>query len=102
MSEKLGEKLDKKPLIFYTNYFLKEDGKFLNEKVDGVLKVLEAVSKEKNSTLSQVALAWVIQQPGVVSAIIGPRTVEHFNDNFGALDVELMEEDLEKIDQVSA
>lgn len=75
---------------------------FMNEKVDGVLKVLEAISKEKNSTLSQVALAWVIQQPGVVSAIIGPRTLDHFDDNFGALDVELTEEDLEKIDQVSS
>lgn len=39
---KLGEKLDKKPLIFYTNYFLKEDGKFLNEKVDKKVWVLWA------------------------------------------------------------
>ncbi len=31
---KFGETLDKPPLIFSTNYFLKEDGKFLNEKVD--------------------------------------------------------------------
>ena len=31
---KFGESLDKPPLIFSTNYFLKEEGKFLNEKVD--------------------------------------------------------------------
>ncbi|HIE26765.1 TPA: phosphoenolpyruvate carboxykinase (GTP) [Candidatus Poribacteria bacterium] len=31
---KFGEVLDKPPKIFSTNYFLKEDGKFLNEKVD--------------------------------------------------------------------
>lgn len=31
---KFGNSLDKKPLVFATNYFLKEDGKFLNEKVD--------------------------------------------------------------------
>jgi phosphoenolpyruvate carboxykinase (GTP) len=29
-----GEVLDKEPLIFATNYFLKEDGKFLNTKLD--------------------------------------------------------------------
>jgi phosphoenolpyruvate carboxykinase (GTP) len=39
---KLGERLDKKPLIFYTNYFLKEDGQFLNEKVDKKVWVLWA------------------------------------------------------------
>jgi phosphoenolpyruvate carboxykinase (GTP) len=31
---KFGQNLDKPPLIFSTNYFLKENGKFLNEKVD--------------------------------------------------------------------
>ena len=31
---KFGESLKAKPLVFGTNYFLKEDGKFLNEKVD--------------------------------------------------------------------
>jgi phosphoenolpyruvate carboxykinase (GTP) len=31
---KFGESLDKCPQVFATNYFLKENGKFLNEKVD--------------------------------------------------------------------
>ncbi|MBD3164453.1 phosphoenolpyruvate carboxykinase (GTP) [Candidatus Woesearchaeota archaeon] len=31
---KFGEDLDKEPLVFATNYFLKKDGKFVNEKVD--------------------------------------------------------------------
>ncbi|PIN86635.1 phosphoenolpyruvate carboxykinase (GTP) [Candidatus Woesearchaeota archaeon CG10_big_fil_rev_8_21_14_0_10_44_13] len=31
---RFGDDLDKPPLIFATNYFLKENGKFLNEKVD--------------------------------------------------------------------
>ncbi|MBW2992598.1 phosphoenolpyruvate carboxykinase (GTP), partial [Candidatus Woesearchaeota archaeon] len=39
---KIGEELDKKPLIFHTNYFLKENGKFLNEKVDKKVWVLWA------------------------------------------------------------
>lgn len=31
---KFGEELDKTPLVFATNYFLKKDGKFLNSKLD--------------------------------------------------------------------
>ena len=31
---KFGEKLDKPPLVFNTNYFLKKEGKFMNEKID--------------------------------------------------------------------
>lgn len=31
---KFGDKLDKQPKIFATNYFLKENGRFLNQKVD--------------------------------------------------------------------
>jgi aryl-alcohol dehydrogenase-like predicted oxidoreductase len=42
-----------------------------------------------------------MQQPGVTSAIIGPRTMEQFDDNMGALDVTLTPEDLEAIDAVS-
>jgi phosphoenolpyruvate carboxykinase (GTP) len=45
---KLGEKLDKNPLIFSTNYFLKEDGEFLNEKVDKKVWVLWAEGRIHN------------------------------------------------------
>ena len=51
--------------------------------------------------MSQLALAWVLQQPGVTSPIIGPRTMEQFEDNMGALDIELTPEDLSRIDAVS-
>ena len=37
---KFGEDLDKEPLIFATNYFLQENGKFLNEKVDKKIWIL--------------------------------------------------------------
>jgi phosphoenolpyruvate carboxykinase (GTP) len=35
-----GERLDKPPIVFATNYFLKKDGKFLNEKVDKKVWIL--------------------------------------------------------------
>src|SRR3712207_7050478 len=42
---------------------------------------------EKGCTLSQLALAWCVQQPGVTSPIIGPRTMEQLEDNLAALTV---------------
>ena len=89
-----------------------EDGRFtlstapqhrrrLTERLWDVIEGLEPLAREKNVTMSQLALAWVGQQPGVTSPIIGPRTMEQFQDNMGALDVELTEEDLRRIDEVS-
>ena len=39
-----------------------------------------------------------MQQPGVTSPIIGPRTMEQFEDNMGALNVEITDDD-RKADQ---
>jgi aryl-alcohol dehydrogenase-like predicted oxidoreductase len=52
----------------------------------------------KSCTLSQLALAWCIQQPGVTSPIIGPRTMEQLEDNLGALAITLTTEDRTTID----
>ena len=64
------------------------------EVVDG----LQPIADEKGCTLAQLSLAWCIKQPGVTSPIIGPRTMEQLVDNLGALDIEINEDDLAKID----
>jgi aryl-alcohol dehydrogenase-like predicted oxidoreductase len=56
--------------------------------------------EQRGVTPAQFALAWVKSQPGITSPIIGPRTMEQFEDNLGALNVELNEEDLKFIDSV--
>lgn len=45
------------------------------------------------ATLTQFALAWVIANPVLTSAIIGPRTMAHLDDNLGALNVTLTPDD---------
>ena len=42
-----------------------------------------------------------MQQPGVTSPIIGPRTMEQFEDNLGALDVTFTDDDQKRIDHVA-
>jgi len=44
-------------------------------------------------TMTQFALAWVLANPIVTSTIIGPRTMEQFEDNLGALEVTVTAED---------
>lgn len=66
-----------------------------------VIDVLQELAQAKNVTVSQVALAWVLRQPGVTSPIIGPRTLDHLKDNLAALSVTFSAEDYAKIDAVS-
>jgi aryl-alcohol dehydrogenase-like predicted oxidoreductase len=41
-----------------------------------------------------------MQQPGVTSPIIGPRTMEQLEDNLQAADIEITDADREKVDGV--
>ena len=66
--------------------------RFVNERMYDVIEDLEALCAEKNVPVSQLALKWVHDRTGVTSAIIGPRTMEQFDDNIAALDVELTED----------
>ena len=66
-----------------------------------VVDVIEELAEEKGCTPSQLALAWNYQQPGITSPIIGPRTMEQLEDNLGALDVTVTDDDRARIDEVA-
>ncbi|HXK32951.1 MAG TPA: aldo/keto reductase [Dehalococcoidia bacterium] len=72
----------------------------LNDRIYDVIEGLEPMAQEKGVTLSQLALAWVLRQPGVTSPIIGPRTMEQFDDNMGALGVQFSDDDLHAINRI--
>ncbi|MEZ4866084.1 MAG: aldo/keto reductase [Caldilineaceae bacterium] len=63
-----------------------------------VIEGLEPIAQSKNCTMAQLALAWCMQQPGITSPIIGPRTMAQVEDNLGALAVTLTTEDRAAID----
>jgi aryl-alcohol dehydrogenase-like predicted oxidoreductase len=50
--------------------------------------------------LIDLAIAFVLRHPGVTSAIIGPRTMEHLESQLAAADVELSEDLLNRIDEI--
>lgn len=65
-----------------------------------VVEALQPIADAKGCTISQLALAWCMQQPGVTSAIIGPRTMAQLEDNLKAVDVEITPEDRKSIDEI--
>src|SRR5690349_4878513 len=72
----------------------------LTEQVFDVVEGVQPLAQEKRCTLSQLALAWCLHQPGITSPIIGPRTMAQIEDNLGALDVTITDADRARIDEV--
>ncbi|MGJ0120084.1 aldo/keto reductase [Williamsia sp. MIQD14] len=70
-------------------------------KIDAVEKLI-TVAEEAGLTLIQLALGFVTAHPGVTSAIIGPRTVEHLHSQLAAGDIDLSADVLDAIDEIVA
>jgi len=60
----------------------------------------EAFCDELGERPADVALAWLLHQPGVTAPITGPRTLEQFEQSLRALEVELDDKALARLDQI--
>jgi aryl-alcohol dehydrogenase-like predicted oxidoreductase len=69
-------------------------------KGNAVAARLKEMALERGLTLTQLALLWVKDQPGVTSPIIGPRTLAHLEDAVGILDKSLAEADRPLFDEL--
>jgi len=67
-----------------------------------VIDKLDEIAKRQDKTVAQVALTWLLANPGVSCPIIGANTVEQFDENVGCLDVALSEEDKRALDELTA
>jgi aryl-alcohol dehydrogenase-like predicted oxidoreductase len=75
--------------------------RFERENLEANLKLVEqveAVASRHDATPGQVALAWVLSRGDDVVAIPGTKRVERVEENLGALDLELTDEDLGELD----
>jgi len=64
------------------------------------IEQLIPLAKEAGLSLTHMAMAFVMAHPGVTSAIIGPRTMQHLDDMLAGADVVLSDEILDRIDQI--
>jgi aryl-alcohol dehydrogenase-like predicted oxidoreductase len=74
--------------------------RFLNDDVLERVQKLEPLAKQADRTLAQLAVAWVLQNPNVASAIIGASRPEQVYENVKAAGVKLDADLLSEIDAV--
>ena len=74
---------------------------YMGDRAHNLLDVMREMAAEKGCTVSQLAIAWVMNQPAVTSVIIGPRTVDQLDDNLGALYVKITDEERERLNKVT-
>jgi L-glyceraldehyde 3-phosphate reductase len=79
------------------NRFIRED---LTEEKLGKVEKLIAIADKLGIKLSQLALAWVLRQPGVSSALIGASKPEQIIENVKAVDITLGADILAEIEAV--
>ena len=77
------------------------DSKFVDRNWD-ILEALKTVAAECERPVAQIALAWVMARPGVNSTIIGASKVSQLEDNVAATEIQLSEDQMNRLNEVSA
>jgi aryl-alcohol dehydrogenase-like predicted oxidoreductase len=62
-----------------------------------LLDLMETIGQAHQASPSQVALAWLLNDPVITSPIIGPGTLAQWEDNKGALDVKLSSKEMDDL-----
>ncbi len=83
------------------NFFLKK--KDLGEDKLAKIRALNDIAKQRGQSLAEMAVAWVLRDPRVTSALVGTSKVSQVDDNVAALkNLKFSAEELRKIDGVLA
>ena len=69
----------------------------LNERNLTIAEEVKSVADEIGASCSQVALRWLVDQPGVVAPIVGARKISQLEDNLGCLNIELSSEQRQRL-----
>lgn len=72
------------------------------EQAYDIVEVMETIADDHDATVAEVALAWVRHQVGVTSTIIGAKNMDQLESNLQSAELDLTDEDLDRLDTVSA
>jgi aryl-alcohol dehydrogenase (NADP+) len=64
-----------------------------------VVERVVGLAQQRGVTPSQIALAWLLHQPGVTAPIIGASKIAHLEEDVAAIDIELSPEELDILQQ---
>jgi len=80
------------------DFYLKKD--FISEDNMKRIRALNEIAAERGQKLAQMAIAWVLRDPRITSALIGASSVAQLETNVGALDnLDFTDEELARIDE---
>ena len=86
------------------NDYRRKSPRFQGENFDRNLKLverIEQIAREKRVTPAQLALAWVLRQGDDIVPIPGTKHRDRLEENVRALEVELTDDDLARIDEIA-
>lgn len=66
------------------------------------IDAMKPMAEQRGVSVAQIALAWLLHRKVVSSVIIGAKRMEQLEDNLAAVNIELSDQELDKLDQVSA
>ncbi len=66
-----------------------------------IIDNLIEIGKDCGKTPAQIALNWILQQPGITASILGVRTLEQLKENLGCIGWQLSEEEMNKLKKAS-
>lgn len=71
------------------------------ERAFDCIDVMRTIAESHQVSVAQIALAWLLYQRQVTSVIVGAKKLEQLDDNIAATRVELSQEELARLDEVS-
>ena len=66
-----------------------------------IVDTIREIAKSHNVSVAQIALSWLLHQEGVTSVIVGARRQEQLADNLKCVDIELSQDEIVQLDEVS-
>ena len=75
-------------------------GKYLSDEVLTRVQLLSPLAEQLGLTMAQFALAWVLQNDNVASAIVGATKPEQISSNIAAVGVEIPEEVMNQVSEI--
>jgi len=72
----------------------------LFSRVLAFVEEIRPLAEKYHKSLTQLAIAWVLMHPAVTSAIVGARSVSQTEQNIGGAGWQILNEDMERIDEL--
>lgn len=77
-------------------------GRYWNDRLFDVAEAVAGVAHDLGASPAQVSVAWLLAQPAVTAPIIGASRPEQLDDTVRALQLQLPDEALQRLDEASA